>query len=208
MIGVRGRAAVSAADRRRIIHDISREEIRLSGGADIEVLYRIGNGQWTGATLTPEDGIPVSAQHNPLGGTVEIRIIDIDNGGFSSAPFRVRLARAGRAPRIRVTGNANNPSSQRLTGLNDRMSWSAGPTGSGGTFRDEDWNTVDWKGVVPAAELRDRFGAGLQQSADGAFVELWVRLNPATARNSTEIRTPASPPIIFMIPANMWNASQ
>ncbi|MCL2816259.1 MAG: hypothetical protein FWD23_16825, partial [Oscillospiraceae bacterium] len=193
------RQTLSTADRRSVSYNNGM--IKIAGGTQ-DVLYRVGGiSQWSTATLTTDeentDGIIVSPALFPLGGTIEIRFkpAEDSNARFASPAFRIKIPKAGRAPRIR-----DNERRQILTGFTARMEWSAGPNEiSDGEDGDGwEWNTCP-RGAVPYSQLAAVF-EGLQSEGTGSnrFFNLYIR-TAATAK------MPPSAPVIFKIPANRYS---
>lgn len=191
MIPLPARTPVNAAVRRSIIYDAAQGGIRFNTDRTADVLFRVGLGQWSGPSqltnaVASPTGISILPQHNPLGGTVEIRFAgDATAGEFASVPFRVRIPRAARAPRIRIDERR-----ERLAGFQDRdrMAWST----DGIT-----WTNVAQRGAILSADLQATF-PGL--SNDGEFVRLYLRTNATVNARTGLIRAPASPPTVIMIP--------
>jgi hypothetical protein len=209
MIEIRARRTVATPDRRSIIvRDglLTRGTVpNMAIPGNVEVLYRIGIGQWSTSAVTlgqindADVGISLLAQHNPMGGTAEVRFAaitdaaDPNDNRFASVPFRVRIPRPMRAPRLRVNANRGT-----VTGINQRMEWS---------IDGNEWHAVP-VGVraVPIADLRTTFttsgGATLttELRGDTNYVVLFIRTAERRDRHGA-VRSPASPPMRFLVAA-------
>jgi hypothetical protein len=163
-----------------------------------DVRYKFGLSEWATARFSTEydgtkTGISALPQHHPMGCTVEIRFTDPHPERFDSLPFRVRIPRPGRAPKLpRVRESRRGEGA--LSGFSNRMEWSADPESGIWVEITKEQRTIPYN-----SENLQREFPGLTDRDSSGHVHLYLR-----TKETPNGRTGASAPVVFKIPAQIY----